>query len=130
MATPTTATPSGSPSSANLPFDTVLRGYERRQVDEYVTKAKGELASLKEELAEAQRKRRQADEHAEAARSLRQAMEPHPRVTCAPRVVTPRPRGPRTPCRRPVCAPARFPADVPPRNPPENLRTRCAAEDR
>ena len=72
MATPTTATPSGSPNSASLPFDTVLRGYERRQVDEYVAKAKDEVAKLKEELAEAQRKRRLANEHAEATeRELR-----------------------------------------------------------
>jgi membrane protein involved in colicin uptake len=72
VATPTTATPSGSPS-ASLPFDTVLRGYERRQVDEYVSKSKDELARLKEELAEAQRKRRLATEHAEATeRELRE----------------------------------------------------------
>ena len=72
MATPTTATPSGSPNSASLPFDTVLRGYERRQVDEYVSKAKDEIAKLKEELSEAQRKRRLATEHAEATeRELR-----------------------------------------------------------
>jgi cell division septum initiation protein DivIVA len=72
VATPTTATPSGSPNSANLPFDTVLRGYERRQVDEYVAKAKDEIAKLKEELSEAQRKRRLANEHAEATeRELR-----------------------------------------------------------
>ena len=72
MATPTTATPSGSPNSASLPFDTVLRGYERRQVDEYVAKAKDEVSKLKEELAEAQRKRRLANEHAEATeRELR-----------------------------------------------------------
>jgi hypothetical protein len=50
----------------------VLRGYERRQVDEYVAKAKDEVAKLKEELAEAQRKRRLANEHAEATeRELR-----------------------------------------------------------
>ncbi len=72
MATPTTATSSGSSNSASLPFDTVLRGYERRQVDDYVTKAKEEIAQLKEELAEAQRKRRLATEHAEATeRELR-----------------------------------------------------------
>lgn len=73
MATPTTATPSGSASSAPVPFDTVLRGYERRQVDEYVGRAKDEIATLKEELAEAQRKRRLANEHAEATeRELRE----------------------------------------------------------
>jgi hypothetical protein len=72
VATPTNATPSGSPNSASLPFDTVLRGYERRQVDDYVSKAKDEVAKLKEELAEAQRKRRLATEHAEATeRELR-----------------------------------------------------------
>src|SRR3712207_6292143 len=71
VATPTTSTPGGS-NPAGLPFDTVLRGYERRQVDEFVAKVKGELAALKEELGEAQRKRRQADEHAEATeRELR-----------------------------------------------------------
>ena len=47
MATPTTATSSGSTNSGSLPFDTVLRGYERRQVDEYVAKAKDEIAKLK-----------------------------------------------------------------------------------
>ena len=71
MATPTTATPSGS-QSVSLPFDTVLRGYERRQVDEFVAKQKDELAKLQDELSEAQRKRRLATEHAEATeRELR-----------------------------------------------------------
>ena len=71
MATPTTATPSGSTPGA-LPFDTVLRGYERRQVDEYVTKATDEIAKLKDDLADSQRKRRLANEHAEATeRELR-----------------------------------------------------------
>ena len=72
MATPTTATPSGSANSGSLPFDTVLRGYERRQVDDYVAKAKDEIAKLKEDLSEAQRRRRLANEHAEATeRELR-----------------------------------------------------------
>jgi hypothetical protein len=72
VATPTTATPSGSQNPASLPFDTVLRGYERRQVDDYVAKAKDEIAKLKDELSEAQRKRRLATEHAEATeRELR-----------------------------------------------------------
>jgi hypothetical protein len=71
VATPITATPSGS--AANLPFDTVLRGYERRQVDEYVAKTRDEIAKLTEELSEAQRKRRLANEHAEATeRELRE----------------------------------------------------------
>ena len=66
MATPTTATPSGSPSTPDQPFDTVLRGYERRQVDDYVGRLKDEITQLKDNLAEAQRKRRLANEHAEA----------------------------------------------------------------
>jgi len=61
VATPTTATPSGSPNSASLPFDTVLRGYERRQVDEYVAKAKDEVSKLKEELAKEETKSKTYD---------------------------------------------------------------------
>jgi hypothetical protein len=72
VATPPTATPSGSHSD-NPPFVTVLRGYERRQVDEFVARMKGELSQLRDEVAEAQRKRRQANEHAEATeRELRE----------------------------------------------------------
>jgi hypothetical protein len=72
VATPTTATPSGSQNPASMPFDTVLRGYERRQVDEYVSKQKDEITKLQDDLAEAQRKRRLANEHAEATeRELR-----------------------------------------------------------
>lgn len=72
MATPTTATPAGSPSPPDQPFDTVLRGYERRQVDDVVSRLKSELAQIKDELTDAQRKRRLANEHAEATeRELR-----------------------------------------------------------
>ena len=72
MATPTNATPSGSQNSPNMPFDTVLRGYERRQVDDAVGSLRNEVAQLKDELAEAERRRRQANEHAEATeRELR-----------------------------------------------------------
>ena len=72
MATPTTATPAGSPSPPDQPFDTVLRGYERRQVDDVVSRLKSELSQLKDELTDAQRKRRLANEHAEATeRELR-----------------------------------------------------------
>jgi len=73
VATPTTATPAGSPSTPDQPFDTVLRGYERRQVDDYVGRLKDEITQLKDDLAEAQRKRRLANEHAEATeRELRE----------------------------------------------------------
>jgi cell division septum initiation protein DivIVA len=72
VATPTTATPAGSPSPPDQPFDTVLRGYERRQVDDFVSRLKSELTQMKDELTDAQRKRRLANEHAEATeRELR-----------------------------------------------------------
>ena len=72
MATPTTATSAGSSSSSDHSFDTVLRGYERRQVDDAVSRLRNEVAQLKDELAEAERRRRQANEHAEATeRELR-----------------------------------------------------------
>lgn len=72
MATPTTATPAGSPPPPDQSFDTVLRGYERRQVDDFVSRLKSELAQVKDELTDAQHKRLLADEHAEATeRELR-----------------------------------------------------------
>jgi cell division septum initiation protein DivIVA len=72
VATPPTAT-SGLDYSHGQPFDTVLRGYERRQVDDFVAKSNDEIIRLKEDLAEAQRQRRLATEHAEATeRELRE----------------------------------------------------------
>lgn len=60
-------------SSPEPTFDTVLRGYERRQVDDFVGRLKDEITQLKDDLAEAQRKRRLATEHAEATeRELRE----------------------------------------------------------
>jgi chromosome segregation ATPase len=47
-------------------FDTALRGYERRQVDDFVADKSKELSRLTMELAEANRQRRLATEHAEA----------------------------------------------------------------
>jgi len=73
-ATSTTSTQSSSTSSSapstssgteTQQFDTVLRGYERRQVDEFVVEKNKEIAWLKMELAEAHRQRRLATEHAE-----------------------------------------------------------------
>jgi hypothetical protein len=72
----TSSTPSNSASSSSAPstptgnehqpqFDTVLRGYERRQVDEFAVEKNKEIAWLKMELAEAHRQRRLATEHAE-----------------------------------------------------------------
>jgi cell division septum initiation protein DivIVA len=56
------AAPAAPPPS----FDTVLRGYERRQVDDFITRQSTELTALREELAESQRQRKLATEHAEA----------------------------------------------------------------
>ena len=71
-ATSTTSTPSTGSAAPSSPsgndtqqFDTVLRGYERRQVDEFVVEKNKEIAWLKMELAEAHRQRRLATEHAE-----------------------------------------------------------------
>jgi len=47
-------------------FDTALRGYERRQVDEFVNEKQKEVSRLRMELADAQRQHRRAKEHAEA----------------------------------------------------------------
>lgn len=71
MAGPGTNNPSPpSSSSSDVPsFDTVLRGYERRQVDEFVADRNKELSWLKMELAEAHRQRRLATEHAEGTES-------------------------------------------------------------
>jgi hypothetical protein len=57
--------PSTSSGTETHQFDTVLRGYERRQVDEFVVEKNKEIAWLKMELAEAHRQRRLATEHAE-----------------------------------------------------------------
>lgn len=61
-ATSSSSSPGGSESQQ---FDTVLRGYERRQVDEFVVEKNKEIAWLKMEVAEAHRQRRLATEHAE-----------------------------------------------------------------
>ncbi len=39
--------------ASTSPFDTSLRGYERRQVDDYVARQRNELATLRAQLAEA-----------------------------------------------------------------------------
>ncbi|HZG90316.1 MAG TPA: hypothetical protein VEZ42_08890 [Pseudonocardia sp.] len=61
-----TSTAHSAPASGEPTFDTVLRGYERRQVDEFVSRHRDQLTALREELAEAQRQRKLATEHAEA----------------------------------------------------------------
>lgn len=69
MAAPATTTPtpsSSGPRPDGQAFDTALRGYERRQVDEFVVERQKEVARLRMELAEAQRQQRVATEHAEA----------------------------------------------------------------
>ena len=74
LSEPTTSTrpaagPSGSPPdqrATSSAFDSAMRGYERRQVDEYVARQRNETATLRAQLAEAERQRRLATEHAEA----------------------------------------------------------------
>ena len=51
---------------AEQPFATVLRGYERRQVDDYVARQRDQTATLRAQLVETQRQRRLATDHAEA----------------------------------------------------------------
>jgi hypothetical protein len=51
---------------AEQPFATVLRGYERRQVDDYVARQREQTATLRAQLVETQRQRRLATDHAEA----------------------------------------------------------------
>lgn len=61
------ATVSSRPEDgAGQPFQTVLRGYERRQVDNYVARQRTEAATLRTQLVEAEHQRRLATEHAEA----------------------------------------------------------------
>lgn len=64
--TSSSAAPPAAPSTDSHSFDTALRGYERRQVDEFVSRHTRELAGLRRELSESQRQRRLATEHAEA----------------------------------------------------------------
>lgn len=56
-------------------FDVVLRGYDRHAVDEHVSRQDGEMAKLRHELAESERRRALAEQHATATeneiRSLR-----------------------------------------------------------
>jgi len=69
LSEPTTRPNSGSPADnrpATNPFDVALRGYERRQVDDYVARQRSEMGALRAQLAEIERQRRLATEHAEA----------------------------------------------------------------
>jgi hypothetical protein len=69
VAAPATSTAPSTPvapGSGGQSFDTALRGYERRQVDEFVAERQKEVSRLRVELAEAQRQQRLATEHAEA----------------------------------------------------------------
>lgn len=61
-----TTTQSAPGSADGQAFETALRGYERRQVDEFVAVKTSEIGRLKAELAEAQRQRRLATDHAES----------------------------------------------------------------
>lgn len=73
MATPPLPAPSAPPARGGAPgFESALRGYDRRQVDEFVAAGRAEAEQLRTELAEARRQQRAATEHAEATeRELR-----------------------------------------------------------
>lgn len=70
MITPTTTGQPGSPQhaapAAAAMFDTALRGYDRRQVDDAITRKDEELDRLRTDLMEISRQRRLATDHAEA----------------------------------------------------------------
>jgi hypothetical protein len=53
-------------SGGGQPFGTALRGYERRQVDDFVDRQRNETAVIRAQLADSERQRRLATEHAEA----------------------------------------------------------------
>lgn len=69
-----TPSPGADPPTPDVrTFDSALRGYERRQVDQFVADRTEEVARLLRDLAEAQRQRRLATEHAEGTeRELRE----------------------------------------------------------
>jgi cell division septum initiation protein DivIVA len=64
----TTAGPTSPAHAADdgQTFDTALRGYERRQVDEFVAAKKKEIGRLTAELGESARQRKLATDHAES----------------------------------------------------------------
>ena len=70
-------------SDASVPsFPTALRGYERQQVDDFLTRQTRELDRLRTESAELAQRLRQANQHAEATerenRELRNRPQPAP----------------------------------------------------
>ncbi len=76
VATPSITAPSGRvPDGAR--FESSLRGYDRRQVDEFIARQDRELTALRAELEDSRRLRRLADDHATATEAeLRQARRP------------------------------------------------------
>ena len=60
------ATGSGAPAPERRRFDVVLRGYERHAVDEYLGRQDEEMAKLRHDLAESERRRALAEQHATA----------------------------------------------------------------
>jgi hypothetical protein len=73
MATPPTSAPAAPARNGAPTFEAALRGYDRRQVDEFVAAGRNEVAQLRAELTEARRQQRAATEHAEATeRELRE----------------------------------------------------------
>jgi cell division septum initiation protein DivIVA len=69
VAGPATANPSLSTPEGGVdqPFDTALRGYERRQVDDFVSARSKEISRLKAQLSDERRQRQAATERADAS---------------------------------------------------------------
>lgn len=66
---PTPSSRDGAPLPTDAPFDTALRGYDRRQVDEFVAARKKEVAALNAQLADERRERQAAADRADKASS-------------------------------------------------------------
>ncbi|MCO1653590.1 DivIVA domain-containing protein [Pseudonocardia humida] len=70
------ATPSGAaPRPDGRRFDTVLRGYDRAQVDTHLARLAEENSALRRWAAEADRRRQTAEQHAAAAESEFRALQ-------------------------------------------------------
>jgi cell division septum initiation protein DivIVA len=66
VASPATPAPGSASPDAGQSFDSSLRGYDRRQVDEFLVGLQREVTRLRADAEEAQRGRRAAAEHAES----------------------------------------------------------------
>ena len=60
------STPASPVASERRRFDVVLRGYERHSVDQYLAQQDEQLAKMRHDLAESERRRALAEQHATA----------------------------------------------------------------